>query len=45
MSDNEMLFKLKEMEYMEKFADKVGQISVNGGGRVVDQLRDLIGSK
>lgn len=45
MSDNEMLFKLKEMEYMEKFADKVGQITVNGGGRVIDQLRDLVGSK
>jgi len=44
MNDNEMLFKLKEMEYMEKFADKVGQISVNGGGRVIDQLRDLVGS-
>lgn len=45
MSDNEMLFKLKEMEYMEKFADKVGQITVNGGGGVIDQLRDLVGSK
>jgi len=45
MSDNEMLFKLKEMEYMEKFADKVGQLTVNGGGRIVDQLRELVGSK
>ena len=40
-----MLFKLKEMEYMEKIADKVGEITVNGGGRVVDQLRALVGSK
>ena len=45
MEDNEMLFKLKEMEYMEKIADKIGEISVNGGGRVVDQLRDLVGAK
>ena len=45
MEDNEMLFKLKEMEYMEKIADKVGEISLNGGGRVVDQLRELVGSK
>ncbi len=45
MSDNDMLFKLKEMEYMEKFADRVGQITVNGGGRVIDQLRELVGSK
>lgn len=45
MSDNEMLFKLKEMEYMEKIAERVGEITVNGGGRVVDQLRELVGSK
>lgn len=45
MNDNEMLFKLKEMEYMEKFADKVGEITVNGGGRIIDQLKELIGSK
>ncbi len=45
MNDNEMLFKLKEMEYMEKFAAKVGEITVNGGGRVIDQLRELVGSE
>ena len=45
MSDNDMLFKLKEMEYMEKIADKVGEITVNGGSRVVDQLRELVGTK
>ena len=45
MSDNEMLFKLKEMEYMERFADKIGQLTVNGGGRIVDQFRELVGSK
>ncbi len=45
MEDNEMLFKLKEMEYMERIADKIGEITVNGGMRVVDQLRELVGSK
>ncbi len=45
MEDNDMLFKLKEMEYMERIADKIGEITVNGGGRVVDQLRELVGSK
>lgn len=45
MEDNDMLFKLKEMEYMERIAEKIGEITVNGGGRVVDQLRALIGSK
>lgn len=45
MEDNEMLFKLKEMEYMEKIADKIGEISVNGGGHVLDQLKIMVGGK
>ena len=42
MEDNSMLLKLKEMEYMEKIADKVGEISVSANGRVIDQLNDLL---
>ncbi|NNF34957.1 MAG: slipin family protein [Saprospiraceae bacterium] len=45
MQDNDMLFKLKEMEFMEKIADKVGEITVNGGGAIVDQLRSMISVK
>jgi len=45
MEDNEMLFKLKEMEYVEKIADKIGEITVSGGGKVVDQLRDIFTGK
>jgi hypothetical protein len=41
MEDNEMLFKLKEMEFVEKIADKVGEINVAGNGQVIDQLRGL----
>lgn len=41
MEENEMLFKLKEMEYVEKIADKINTISINGGTRVAEQLRDL----
>jgi regulator of protease activity HflC (stomatin/prohibitin superfamily) len=41
MEDNEMLFKLKEMEYVEKIADKINSISVAGGNQIVDQLRDI----
>lgn len=40
MEDNDMLFKLKEMEYVEKIADKVSNISLSGGNRVLDQLKD-----
>ena len=41
MEDNEMLFKLKEMEYVEKIADKINSISLSGGGQLIDQLRDI----
>jgi len=41
MEDNKMLFKLKEMEYVEKIADKINTISLSGGGQIVDQLRDI----
>ncbi|UTW63567.1 slipin family protein [bacterium SCSIO 12741] len=41
MEDNKMLYKLKEMEYVEKIAEKINSISVSGGNQVVDQLREL----
>ena len=45
MEDNSMLLKLKEMEYMEKIADKIGEITVNGGSKVMDQLGELMLAK
>ena len=41
MEENEMLFKLKEMEYVEKIADKIGEITVTGNGGVVKQLKEI----
>ncbi len=41
MEDNDMLFKLKEMEYVEKIADKINSISLSGGNQIMDQLRDI----
>lgn len=41
MEENEMLFKLKEMEYVEKIADKISNISVNGAGDIVGQLKQI----
>jgi len=41
MEDNSMLFKLKEMEYVEKISDKIGEITVSGNGGVVKQLKDI----
>lgn len=42
MEDNQMLFRLKELEYMEKIADKINSISVNGNGFLLEQLKQLI---
>ena len=41
MEDNQMLWKLKEMEYVEKIADKISTISVSNNGSMVDQLKQL----
>lgn len=41
MEENSMLFKLKEMEYVEKIADKINTISLSGGNQIVDQLKDI----
>lgn len=41
MEENSMLFKLKEMEYIEKIADKIGEITVSSGGQVIDQLTKI----
>ncbi|HVS97006.1 MAG TPA: slipin family protein [Puia sp.] len=43
LEENPMLFKLKELEYVEKIAEKVSTISVNGSGVLIDQLRQLFG--
>lgn len=41
MEDNEMLWKLKEMEYVEKIADKIGEITISGSGNVISQLKEI----
>ena len=41
MQDNEMLYKLKEMEYVEKIADNIQNISLHGGGHLADQLKSI----
>lgn len=41
MEENDMLFKLKEMEYVEKIAEKIGEITVSGNGQVLDQLKGI----
>jgi len=41
MEENAMLWKLKEMEYVEKIAEKISNISVNGNGALIDQLKQI----
>jgi len=41
MEENEMLWKLKEMEYVEKIAEKIGEITISGSGNVIGQLKEI----
>ena len=45
MDENRTLFKLKEMEYLERICDKVGNITLNGGKGVLEQLAELAGTE
>lgn len=41
LEENAMLFRLKEMEFMERIADKVGNITLHSNTGMADQLRQL----
>ena len=41
MEDNQVLWKLKEMEYVEKIAEKISNINVTGNGVLLDQLKQI----
>ncbi len=45
MDENKTLYRLKELEYLERICDKVGEISVNGNSGLVEQLGLLLGNK
>ncbi|XOV66326.1 MAG: slipin family protein [Fluviicola sp.] len=38
MEDNDMLYRLKEMEFIEKIANKVGEVNLSSNGQVLEQL-------
>ena len=38
MEENQTLYKLKEMEYIEKIVEKIGNIEINGNGNVLEEL-------
>ncbi|MFP4698685.1 MAG: hypothetical protein ACLFMO_08275 [Eubacteriales bacterium] len=42
MDENKTLYKLKELEYLERICDKVGNIPVVGGGNLIEHLREML---
>lgn len=42
MDENKTLYKLKEMECLEKICAQVGNIQVSGGGALLEQLKMLL---
>jgi hypothetical protein len=45
MDENATLYKLKELEYLERICDKIGNISVDAGGGILNNLRALVTNK
>lgn len=41
MEENDMLYKLKEMEFVERIAEKIDGIQVQAGANISDQLKTL----
>lgn len=44
MDENRTLYKLKELEYLERICEKVGDISVNGNAGIIEQLGRMMGT-
>jgi len=42
MEENRTLYKLKELEYVEKICENVGNITLNGSGNLLAQLTELL---
>jgi regulator of protease activity HflC (stomatin/prohibitin superfamily) len=41
MEENEVLFRLKELEYIERISEKINKVSLSGGGQMLEQLKQL----
>lgn len=42
MDENQTLYKLKELEYVERICENVGNINVNGSGDILTQLTGIL---
>jgi regulator of protease activity HflC (stomatin/prohibitin superfamily) len=45
MDENQTLYKLKELEYIERICENVGNISLNGGDGIIAQLSTILKGK
>ncbi len=45
MDENKTLYKLKELEYMERICENVGNITLSGSGDVLSQLASMLRGK
>lgn len=43
MDENQTLFRLKELEFLEKICEKIGTISLTGRDNLLEQLNSLVG--
>ena len=39
MDENKTLYRLKELEYIERISEKISSITLSSGGQIIDQLR------
>lgn len=44
MDENQTLYRLKELEYIERISDRIGNISLGGGNGLLEQLNTLLGA-
>ncbi len=45
MEENQTLYKLKELEYVERICENVGSINLSGNGDLLSQLMSLMGNR
>lgn len=41
MDENRTLYRLKELEFIEKITEKLEGVRLTGGGPLLEQMRDL----
>ncbi|OWA36926.1 peptidase [Saccharibacillus sp. O16] len=43
MDENTTLYRLKELEFVEKICEKIGTLTLSGGGSLLEQMNSLLG--